>query len=166
MIELQPFGEEGLQLSFRSRVAHHALRLAADPLRRPQVELDRHTIVAPTSGVIDTRLAELGETPAPGQPLMIMLGGEQVYARVFVPETLRVRIASGTAARIYVDGLDEALVGRVRWVSAEAAFTPYYALTERDRGRLSYMAKVDIENADERLPDGVPVEVEFLSGTD
>jgi HlyD family secretion protein len=50
----------------------------------------------------------------------------------------------------------------VRWVSSEAAFTPYFSLTERDRGRLSYIAKVDILNADRRLPDGVPVEVELI----
>ena len=44
----------------------------------------------------------------------------------------------------------------------EAAFTPYFALTERDRGRLTYLAKIDIDDRSERLPDGVPVEVELL----
>jgi HlyD family secretion protein len=127
-----------------------------------QVDLDRHTIRAPVAGVADSRLFEAGERPSPGQPLMIVLGGEQPYARVFVPETIRVHITSGTAAVIHVDGLDEPLVGRVRWVSSESAFTPYFALTEHDRGRLSYVAKVDITTNRERLPDGVPVEVEFL----
>ena len=127
-----------------------------------QVDLDRHTIRAPVAGVADSRLFEAGERPSPGQPLMIVLGGEQPYARGFVPETIRVHITSGTAAVIHVDGLDEPLDGRVRWVSSESAFTPYFALTEHDRGRLSYVAKVDITTNRERLPDGVPVEVEFL----
>ena len=43
----------------------------------------------------------------------------------------------------------------------EAAFTPYFALTERDRGHLSYVAKIDLDVDGERLPDGVPVEVEI-----
>ena len=72
----------------------------------------------------------------------------------------------GTSALIYVDGLEAPVKGRVRWVSSEAAFTPYYALTERDRGRLSYVAKVDVAESRERLPDGVPVEVEFLLDED
>jgi HlyD family secretion protein len=72
-----------------------------------------------------------------------------------------VRITPGTVARILVDGLDEPLDGRVRWVSSEAAFTPYFALTEHDRGRLSYAAKIDLEDFSRRLPDGVPVEVVF-----
>ena len=46
-------------------------------------------------------------------------------------------------------------------MASEPAFTPYFALTERDRGRLSYVAKVDIVEQRDRLPDGVPVEVEF-----
>ena len=52
----------------------------------------------------------------------------------------------------------------MRWISAEPAFTPYYALTERDRGHLTYLAKVDIAEDRERLPDGVPVEVDLGSG--
>ena len=53
------------------------------------------------------------------------------------------------------------LDGRVRWVANEAMFTPYFALTERDRGHLTYAAKIDIETDGDRLPDGVPVSVEL-----
>ena len=129
-----------------------------------QVDLDRHSIRAPADGVADSRLFEPGERPVPGQPVMILLAGEQPYARVYVPENLRVKVQPGTPARIFVDGLEHPLAGRVRWVSSEAAYTPYFALTERDRGRLSFVAKVDIAEEHDRLPDGVPVEVEFLLG--
>lgn len=125
------------------------------------IDVERHTTLAPIDGVADTRLFEVGERPVPGQPMLIVLGGTQPHARVFVPETLRVHIRSGTDAQIYVDGLDNPLSGRVRWIASEAAFTPYFALTERDRGRLSYMAKIDIIGDGARLPDGVPVNVEF-----
>ena len=97
--------------------------------------------------------------------MAILLSGQQPYARVFVPESMRVRVVPGTSARVFVDGLDAPLAGRVRWVANEAAFTPYFALTEHDRGRLSFAAKVDVLNASSRLPDGVPVEVELLLGT-
>ena len=126
------------------------------------VDLERHVTRAPVDGIADSRLFEQGEKPTPGQPLIILLGGSQPYARIFVPEALRVRIAPGTAALIYVDGLETALRGKVRWVASEASFTPYFALTERDRGRLSFVAKVDITEDRERLPDGVPVNVELL----
>jgi len=128
------------------------------------VDLQRHTLRAPIDGVADSRLFETGERPVPGQPVIVMLAAGQPHARVYVPEALRVRVAAGTPARIRVDGLEEPIEGRVRWVSSEAAFTPYYALTERDRGRLTYLAKVDLLTDRARLPDGVPVEVEFLVG--
>ena len=142
--------------------AEHAVRQAAALRDAAKIDVERHTLKSPVDGIADARLFETGERPSAGQPVMILLGGAQPYARVFVPETIRVNIRSGTEARIYVDGLDSPLAGRVRWVSNDAAFTPYYALTERDRGRLSYIAKVDIIETRERLPDGVPVDVEFL----
>jgi HlyD family secretion protein len=141
--------------------AEQAVKQAAARRDSAVVDLDRHTLRAPVDGVMDSRLFEPGERPGQGQPVMILLAGSQPHARVFVPEVLRVRIKPGTEALIYVDGLGTPIDGRVRWVASEAAFTPYFALTERDRGRLSYVAKIDIAEERERLPDGVPVEVEF-----
>jgi HlyD family secretion protein len=126
------------------------------------VDVDRHLLKAPVDGIFDSRLFEPGERPPAGQPIAVMLGGSQPYARIYVPERLRASVQPGTEARIAIDGSSATLAGRVRWVAHEAAFTPYFALTERDRGRLTYLAKVDIEQQPERLPDGVPVEVELL----
>ena len=141
--------------------AENALRQAEARRDGAKIDLDRHTIRAPADGITDVRLFEIGERPAPGQPVMVMLGGEQPYARIYVPEAVRARVATGMAARVHVDGIDEPVDGRVRWVSSEAAFTPYFALTEHDRSRLSFVAKVDLEGLDRRLPDGAPVEVEL-----
>ena len=50
----------------------------------------------------------------------------------------------------------------MRTLSHDAAFTPYYALTQHDRGRLSYLAEVELDGvATATLPTGVPVEVRF-----
>lgn len=146
--------------------AEQAVKQMAARRDTAAVDLSRHDLLAPVDGIADSRLFELGERPARGQPVMVVLGGEQPYARVYVPERLRARISSGTEALIHVDGIAAPIRGRVRWVSSEAAFTPYFALTERDRGRLSFVAKVDIAEDRKRLPDGVPVEVEFLIDRD
>lgn len=131
--------------------------------RRDQllVDLERHETRAPIDGIVDSRLFEVGERPAPGQPVLILLPGVQPHALVYVREEARVMVRVGDSASVYVDGMDRALQGRVRWVASEAMFTPYFALTERDRGHLTYQAKIDIEIDGERLPDGVPVEVEL-----
>lgn len=137
-------------------VAQAEARMAAAAL-----EADRHRVRAPLAGIVDSRLFEAGERPMPGQPVLILLPDAQPHARVYVPERLRASVQPGDAARVFVDGLDAPVDGRVRWVASEAAFTPYFALTEHDRGRLTWLAKVDLTGAAERLPAGVPVEVEF-----
>ena len=142
--------------------AEQSLQQAQARRDSASVDVERHNLVAPVDGIFDSRLFEPGERPPAGQPAAVMLGGSQPYARIYVPERLRVHVRPGTEARIAVDGIDASIEGRVRWVAHEAAFTPYFALTERDRGRLTYLAKVDIQAQRERLPDGVPVEVELL----
>ncbi|GMR17037.1 MAG: HlyD family efflux transporter periplasmic adaptor subunit [Gammaproteobacteria bacterium] len=144
------------------RQAEESVRQAQATVAALRVDLSRYQAVAPMDGVVDSILFDPGERPAPGVPMLIMLPAAQPYARVYVPERLKVLIAPGMAARVFVDGLDAPLEGRVRWVASEAAFTPYFALTERDRGRLSFLAKIDLQDTGKRLPDGVPVEVEFL----
>jgi HlyD family secretion protein len=142
--------------------AEHAVEQAAARRDLLMVDAARHETRAPVDGIVDSRLFEIGERPIPGQALMIMLAATQPYARVYIPEHLRVKVMPGVEATVFVDGLDEALPGRVRWVASEAAFTPYYALTERDRGHLTYRAKIDIAEQPQRLPDGVPVQVELM----
>ena len=141
--------------------AEQAVKQATARRDAARIDVERTQVRAPVEGIADTRLFELGERPNPGQPIMVVLGGEQPYARVYVPERLRVHVRPGSAVELRVDGLDEPVSGRVRWVASEAQFTPYFALTERDRGRLTYESKIDLDVDGERLPDGVPVDAEF-----
>ena len=146
--------------------AEQAIQQVESRLSSLRIDFDRHQPHAPVDGIVDSKLFEPGEQPAIGQPMLVLLSGAQPYARIYIPESQRVHVRSGTQARVYVDGLTEPLKGSVRWVASEAAFTPYFALTEHDRGRLSFLAKVDLLGARERLPDGVPVEVELILDRD
>jgi HlyD family secretion protein len=143
------------------RQAESAIDRIEAQLALMRIDAARHRPLAPVDGIVDSILFEPGERPAVGQPMLILLTGEQPYARIWVPGSERVGIAPGTEALVFVDGLAEPLDGRVRWVSSEAAFTPYFALTEHDRGRLTYVAKIDLSGISARLPDGIPVEVAF-----
>ena len=82
-----------------------------------------------------------------------------------IPQPLRTRLNPGTSAEVLIDGYSEPFAGEIRWISSEAAFTPYFALTQHDRSRLSYLAEVDLSGAAD-LPSGVPVEVRFPTVTD
>lgn len=125
-----------------------------------RITLERTTVVSPVAGTVDALPLELGERPQPGQTLAVVLADGRTYARVHVPQPLRTRLQSGDRALVRVDGLDGDFAARVRWISMDAAFTPYFALTQHDRSRLAYLAEVDLLQPVD-LPMGIPVEVRF-----
>jgi len=120
----------------------------------------RYRVLAPRDGRVEALPYKLGERPPAGAPLVVMLADGAPYARIYVPEPLRAQVMAGQAVNVTMDGVDGSLRGVVRYVSAEAAYTPYYALTQQDRSRLSFLAEVVLDDpraAD--LPVGLPVQV-------
>lgn len=120
----------------------------------------RYVVRAPRAGLVEALPYKLGERPPAGGTVAVLLADGTPYARVYVPENLRVAYTAGTRVQLRVDGVDVPLGGTVRYISAEASFTPYYALTQKDRTRLSFLAEITVDDpkaAD--LPAGVPVQV-------
>ena len=130
-----------------------------------RVRAERLSVRAPTDARVDALPYELGERPAAGAVVAVLLANDAPYARVYVPEPVRASVVPGTPAVVRIDGVEEPLAARVRSVSQEAAFTPYFALNQRDRGRLVFVAKLDFEgDAARELPSGLPLEAEFEQG--
>ena len=122
--------------------------------------LGRLKLVAPVDGVIEALPYRLGERPPLGAPVVIMLAGGMPYARVYIPEPQRAPLRAGQSLSVHVDGIAQPFTGTLRYIAGEASFTPYFALTQRDRSRLAFVAEIDLpEPAARDLPAGVPVEV-------
>jgi HlyD family secretion protein len=142
--------------------ARGALAAAEAELADVEVRFARLMVTAPVTARLDALPYELGERPRPGDVVAVLLAAGAPYARVYVPEPLLVAARQGAAAEVVADGDPRVFRGRVRRLSSEATFTPHYALTERDRSRLSYLAEIDLdEPAARELPTGVPVEARF-----
>jgi HlyD family secretion protein len=139
-------------------------RQAADAARANLKQLEttsaRLEIRAPIDGTIDALPYRVGEKPARGATVAVLLSNAAPFARVHVPEPMRSRVRIGTPATLRVDGVDRTFKGQVRFVSSEAEFTPYYSLTAADRSKLSFLAEVVFDDAEAAtLPSGVPVDV-------
>ena len=140
--------------------ARAALRSAESLLQQQDVLLARLQLVAPVDGVIEALPYRLGERPVLGAPVVIMLASGMPYARVYIPEPQRASLHAGQSLSVHVDGVAQPFTGTLRYIAGEASFTPYFALTQRDRSRLAYLAEIDLpEPAARDLPAGVPVEV-------
>lgn len=138
--------------------ARAALREAAAAVQHQQLTMQRLIMTAPRAARVESLPFELGETPRPGEPLILLIATDQPpYARVYVPAPLHRELKTDDKITVQVDGHGQHS-GRVRYIASEASFTPYYALTEHDADRLSYLVEIDLEDADD-LPSGIPVRI-------
>lgn len=142
--------------------ARQALQVAEQQIQRDEITIQHLQIRAPRDGRLDSLPFEVGEQPPAGSVVAVMLGGERPYARIHIPEQIRAWIKPGTPATVQIDGIDQHFNAKVRSIHKTPDFTPYYALTETDRSRLSYLAKLDFVDAQvESLPAGLPLTVTF-----
>lgn len=137
------------------------LQQARTQLQSLELDRERLTLTAPVAGLLDSLPFEVGERPRLGDIVAVMLTGEQAYARIYIPEPLRVTLNVGSELQVHIDGIEAPVAGRIRRITAEPVFTPYFALTERDRSRLAYLAEVTLSATNPRLPEGLPVQVFF-----
>lgn len=152
--------EQGARRAQRQQ-AQAGVRAAQAQATVQQVALDKLEATAPRAGRIDSLPYKLGDQAPVGAPLAILLAGDAPYARIYVPEPLRLRIKVGDAVDVHVDGRAQPYRGRVRMIRSEPAFTPYYALIGEDAARLSYLAEVTLGEAARALPAGLPVRIEL-----
>jgi HlyD family secretion protein len=139
-------------------------RQAADSARATLAGLEttsgRLEVRSPIDGTIDSLPFHLGEKPARGATVAVLLTNGAPFARIHVPTPLRAQVKVGTQATVAVDGVSKVFKGQVRFIASEAEFTPYYSLTAADRSRLSFLCEVVFDDADAaQLPSGVPVDV-------
>jgi HlyD family secretion protein len=144
-------------------------RQAADSARANLAGLEttsaRLEVRSPIAGTIDSLPFHVGEKPARGATVAVLLATTAPFARVHVPEPIRAKVKIGTPATLRVDGIDRDFKGQVRFIASEAEFTPYYSLTAADRSRLSFLAEVVFDDTGEvSLPSGVPVDVTLALG--
>ena len=143
------------------RFAEASLNVVQAVLASEQKKLSDLTIIATRDGVLDNLPWNLGERVTIGSPLAIVMAGNAPFARVYVPEPYRVKLSLNDTLVVRVDGLTKTIKGKLRWISTEPAFTPYYALNQEERARLMYLAEVQLPESEVNLPSGVPAQVEL-----
>lgn len=145
------------------QLAQARAAVAAAKAQREQARIarDRLLIQAPVAGVVEALPFRIGERPPAHAPVAILLAAEPVYARVYIPASLRTELQLGDTAVIHLAGSDKTVPGVIRYIASDAAYTPYYALTEYDRGHLTWLAEIDVAASAESLPTGLPVTVTF-----
>jgi HlyD family secretion protein len=118
------------------------------------------TIAAPSSGIITQRLVNVGEVAAAGAPLFDIVDLDRLYLQVYVPEKDIGKVRLGLPARIYTDALpNEPLAATVRYIAAQAQFTPKEVQTPDERVKLVYEVRLYLDaNPQHRATPGLPAD--------
>ncbi len=155
--------EQWLQLENGTRSeqlaqAEARVAAAAAALKAEEKALDDLSLRAPLASEVDILPWKRGDRVAQGIQLVALLALDKPYARVYLPQTAISKLSRGDKLEVWVDGVEQPLKGSVRSIRSQPAFTPFYALNERDRARLMYLTDIDVEGA-ESLPSGLALEV-------
>ncbi len=128
-------------------------------LRVAEVQLGYAEVRSPLDGIALSKNIEAGEYVAPGTPVVTVADMVNVWLRGYVDETDLARVKFHQPADVTADSLPGKVYhGRVSFIAQEAEFTPKTVHTEKERVKLVYRIKIDIENPDMELKAGMPAD--------
>jgi HlyD family secretion protein len=117
-------------------------------------------IESPIHGTVLARLHEPGEWASPGVSLLTLADLDSVYVYIYVPQTVLYTLKPGEEVAAFLpEAGDKPRKGRVAFIRPEAEFTPKNVQTREERTRLVFGVKIYLDNADQALKPGMPVEV-------
>ena len=142
------------------KAARQALATAKDQRNQAEVavqtamqHLKDTQIRSPISGVVVERNVEIGQSVAPGAPLLRILDQSTLKADIDLPESDFARIAAGTPAVIQVDAFQGQLFpGKVVLVNPMV-----------DRKTRTFRVRIESPNPTAKLVDGMFVRVQLSS---
>ncbi|MBU1455648.1 MAG: efflux RND transporter periplasmic adaptor subunit [Proteobacteria bacterium] len=124
------------------------------------IRLKDMTLTAPSSGIIQSRILEVGEMAGPTRPVFTLALTDPKWVRAYVPEPQLGRINLGMKASVFSDSFPgQPIEGWVGFLSPVAEFTPRTVQTEDLRTKLVYEARIIVKDKQDRLRLGMPVTV-------
>lgn len=113
-------------------------------------QLEETEVRAPVTGLVQTIDLLPGDLVAAGQPLAVIIERDNLWVRVFVPETRLGRVRVGEPFDVYIDTFpDRPFKAHVASVSARGEYTPRNVQTADQREDLVFAVRLDLEPSPE-----------------
>ena len=129
------------------------LAIAEDDLRKSR-------LYAPFDGFVTVKNVEEQEYVQAGTPVVTLAHLDEVWVKTYVPETHLGKVYLGQKAEVISDTFpNKTYPGTVSFISPEAEFTPKNVQTKEERIKLVYRIKVTLQNPNQELKAGMPVDV-------
>jgi HlyD family secretion protein len=130
----------------RVEVAERALEAATHDVELSNVNIADNSLVSPTVGRVQYRIANVGEVLPVGGKVFTLLDVSDVYMDVYLPTADAGRARIGADARIVLDAYPNfAAPARVSFIATQAQFTPKAVETKSERDKLMFRVKVRVD---------------------
>jgi membrane fusion protein YbhG len=119
-------------------------------------------VTAPAAAVIEVLDVRPGDLIAPNTPVATLLEKDQIYVRIYIPETDYGRIKLGQKAEIHVDSFpNTAFTGEVEQINQQAEFLPRNVQTREERVHQVFGVKIRIDDPSGHVLAGMAADVKL-----
>ncbi len=143
------------------KAAKARLTQARAAVKLAKVQLTYAVVTAPQAGVVSAVAANAGQNASPGKTIATISDTNDLFVRVFVPETRIGDVKLGATATVNTDSSDVTYPGTVEFIASQAEFTPNNVETKEQRVKLVYEVRVRLSDTSGVLKAGMPVDVTF-----
>ena len=120
------------------------------------------TVISPLDGEVSSFDLKVGEVIKANQPLLTVTDLNDLYVRVYIPGNKLSIVKTKQKVKIKADSFpNELFNGYISYIGAQAEFTPRNVQTPEERTKLVYPVKVQIQNKENKLRDGMYVTVQL-----
>jgi len=122
-------------------------------------------VLAPTAATVEVLDVRPGDLIAPNTPVATLLESDQIYVRIYVPETEISRVRVGDKADVTVDSAGrKTFNGVVEQINQQAEFLPRNVQTAEERVHQVFGVKVRIDDPSRHVLPGMAADVKLRSG--
>ena len=131
-----------------------------------QTKYKERQVIAPTSATVEVLDVRPGDLIAPNAPIALLLERDQIYVRVFVPETQFGLIQLGQPAELKVDAFPrKAFRATVEQINQKAEYLPRNVQTREERTHQVVGIKLRIDDPDRLIRAGMSADVLMKLGS-
>ncbi len=119
-------------------------------------------VLAPAASTVEVLDVRPGDLIAPNTPVATLLERDQIYVRIYIPETEIGRVQLGQKAEIRVDSFpNQVFQGVVEQINQQAEFLPRNVQTREERVHQVFGVKVRIDDTSHRVLAGMAADVKL-----
>lgn len=127
-----------------------------------QARYRERQVLAPSAATVEVLDVRPGDLIAPNTPIATLLERDQIYVRIYIPETQIGHVQLGEKAEIHVDSFpNQVFNGVVDQINQQAEFLPRNVQTREERVHQVFGVKVRIDDASHRVRAGMAADVKF-----